>query len=78
MILIVRAHPYPQRSRAGRALLEAVHDLPDLEVRSLYDLYPDFDIDVAAEQAALARADLVVWLHPIYWYSAPAMLETLV
>ena len=56
MILIVRAHPYPQRSRAGRALLEAVHDLPDLEVRSLYDLYPDFDIDVAAEQAALARA----------------------
>jgi len=75
MILIVRAHPYPQRSRAGRALLEAVHDLPDLEVRSLYDLYPDFDIDVAAEQAALARADLVVWLHPIYWYSAPAMLK---
>ncbi|MBL0208324.1 glutathione-regulated potassium-efflux system oxidoreductase KefF [Propionivibrio sp.] len=75
MILIVRAHPYPQRSRAGRALLEAVRDLPDLEVRSLYDLYPDFDIDVAAEQAALARADLVVWLHPIYWYSAPAMLK---
>ena len=75
MILIIHAHPYPQRSRAGRALLEAVRDLPDLEVRSLYDLYPDFDIDVAAEQAALARADLVVWLHPIYWYSAPAMLR---
>lgn len=75
MILIIHAHPYPQRSRAGRALLDAVRDLSDLEIRSLYDLYPDFDIDVAAEQAALVRADLVVWLHPVYWYSAPALLK---
>lgn len=75
MILIIHAHPYPQRSRAGRAMLAAVRDLPGLEVRSLYDLYPDFDIDVVAEQAALARADLVVWLHPVYWYSVPAMLK---
>ncbi|MEI7429911.1 MAG: glutathione-regulated potassium-efflux system oxidoreductase KefF [Betaproteobacteria bacterium] len=75
MILIIHAHPYPQRSRAGRALLEAVRDLPGVEVHSLYDLYPDFDIDVQAEQAALMRADLVVWLHPVYWYSVPAMLK---
>jgi glutathione-regulated potassium-efflux system ancillary protein KefF len=75
MILLIHAHPYPQRSRAGRALLDAVRDLPGVEVHSLYDLYPDFDIDVAAEQAALLRADLVVWLHPLYWYSVPAMLK---
>ena len=75
MILVLYAHPYPRHSRACKALLNAVQDLPDLETRSLYDLYPDFDIDVAAEQAALSRADLVVWLHPIYWYSAPSMLK---
>jgi glutathione-regulated potassium-efflux system ancillary protein KefF len=75
MILIIHAHPYPQRSRAGRALLAAVRDLPELEVRSLYDSYPDFDIDVDAEQAALLRADLIVWLHPVYWYSVPALLK---
>ena len=75
MILIVHAHPYPQHSRAGKALLAAVGDLPAVEMRSLYDLYPDFDIDVAAEQAALARAGLVVWLHPVYWYNVPAMLK---
>ena len=57
------------------AMLNAIRDMPGLEVRSLYDLYPDFDIDVAAEQRALAGADLVVWLHPIYWYSAPSMLK---
>jgi glutathione-regulated potassium-efflux system ancillary protein KefF len=56
-------------------MLAAVRDLPEVEVRSLYDLYPDFDIDVAAEQAALLRADLLVWLHPVYWYSVPAMLK---
>jgi glutathione-regulated potassium-efflux system ancillary protein KefF len=75
MTLIIHAHPYPQRSLAGRTLLGAVRDLPGVEIRSLYDLYPDFDIDVAAEQAALARAQLVVWLHPLYWYSVPAMLK---
>ena len=75
MILIIHAHPYPKHSRACRVLLDAVRDLPGVEVRSLYDLYPDFDIDVAAEQGALVRASLVVWLHPIYWYSVPAMLK---
>lgn len=75
MILIVHAHPYPKHSRACRTLLEAVVDLPEVEVRSLYDLYPDFDIDVAAEQSALTRAGLVVWLHPIYWYSVPSLMK---
>lgn len=75
MILVIYAHPYPQHSRAGKALLAAVRDLPGLSVRSLYDLYPDFDIDVAAEQQALTEAEMVVWLHPIYWYSVPAVLK---
>ena len=75
MILIIHAHPYPQRSRVGRALLEAIRDLPNVKIRSLYDRYPDFDIDVIAEQTALTQADLVVWLHPFYWFSVPAMLK---
>ena len=75
MIYLVLAHPYPSQSRANKALLEAVRDLPGLEVRSLYDRYPDFDIDVAAEQAALGRAQLVVWMHPLFWYSVPGLLK---
>lgn len=38
--------------------------------RSLRAL-PDYSIDVAAEQAALAPARLVVWLQPVHWYGAP-------
>jgi glutathione-regulated potassium-efflux system ancillary protein KefF len=75
MILVVLAHPYPRRSRACAALLEAIRDLPALEVRSLYDLYPDFDVDRPAEQAALERARLVVWLHPVFWYTVPALMK---
>ena len=64
MILIIYAHPYPQHSHANKRMLEQAGTLEGVEIRSLYQLYPDFNIDVAAEQAALARADLVIWQHP--------------
>jgi glutathione-regulated potassium-efflux system ancillary protein KefF len=73
MILIVYAHPYPLHSRANRAMLAALADMPDVRVRALYDLYPDFTIDVPAEQAALDEASLVVWQHPMHWYGAPPL-----
>ena len=75
MILIIHAHPYPSRSRATHALLQSAQTLPEVVVHSLYERYPDFDIDVAAEQAALTRAQLTVWLHPLYWYSVPGLMK---
>lgn len=75
MIEVVYAHPYPSRSRACAALLEALAGTPGLEVRSLYALYPDFDIDADAEREALARARLLVLMHPLYWYTAPSLLK---
>jgi putative NADPH-quinone reductase len=75
MILLVYAHPYPHRSRACAAMLSAIEDLPEVTVRSLYELYPDFDVDAEAEQAALLEADAIVWMHPIYWYTAPALMK---
>lgn len=75
MILIIYAHPYPQHSHANKRMLEQAGTLEGVEIRSLYQLYPDFNIDVAAEQAALARADLVIWQHPMQWYSVPPLLK---
>jgi glutathione-regulated potassium-efflux system ancillary protein KefF len=75
MILIIHAHPYPSRSRATHALLQTALMLPEVTVHSLYERYPDFDIDIAAEQAALSQAQLIVWLHPLYWYSVPGMMK---
>ena len=75
MICVIHAHPYPSRSRVNRAFAEALSTIADLDLRPLYALYPDFDIDVAAEQKALMSAKLVVWMHPLYWYSVPALLK---
>jgi glutathione-regulated potassium-efflux system ancillary protein KefF len=75
VIVVIHGHPYPSRSRACAALLEALRDVPAIAIRSLYDLYPDFDIDVLAEQAAIESAGLVVWLHPLYWYTVPALMK---
>lgn len=73
--LLVFAHPYPERSFANRALLRRAREVEGVTVHSLYEEYPDFDVDVAREQAALTRADLVIWQHPIYWYSVPGLLK---
>ena len=75
MIQVIYAHPYPSRSRASRDLVEAVRTLPDVRIRALYDLYPDFDIHVPAEHEALREADLLVLLCPIYWFSVPGLLK---
>ena len=54
-------------------MLDAARATPGVQVRDLYGLYPDFDIDVPAEQDAVARAQLLVLLHPIQWYSMPPL-----
>jgi glutathione-regulated potassium-efflux system ancillary protein KefF len=74
-VVLIFAHPYPDRSIANRKLLEAAEEVEGVRVRSLYDLYPTFDIDVSAEQAALRAAEVVVLQHPMYWYSVPSLLK---
>jgi len=76
-ILVIAAHPQMEQSRATRALMEAAARLSParVQVRDLYALYPDYWIDAPAEQAALAEAKLLVWLHPVHWYSMPPLLK---
>jgi glutathione-regulated potassium-efflux system ancillary protein KefF len=73
--LLVYAHPYPERSLANRTLLRRARDVKGVTVRSLYEEYPDFDLDVSREQTALSQAELVIWQHPMYWYSVPGLLK---
>lgn len=56
-----------------RAAASAMADR--VQVRDLYALYPDYLIDVAAEQRALASAQLVVWLQPLHWYGMTPLLK---
>lgn len=74
-ILILLAHPIPHKSRLNNALQNAVSDLENVTLRHLYEIYPDFFIDVKTEQKLLLEHDIIVWQHPFYWYSAPALLK---
>ena len=76
-IVVIAAHPNLAASHVHRALEQAcaAAALPSVAFRDLYALYPDYLVDVAAEQAALRPAKLVVWLHPVQWYSMPALMK---
>ncbi|HEX6364168.1 MAG TPA: NAD(P)H-dependent oxidoreductase, partial [Albitalea sp.] len=75
-IVVLVAHPTMETSRVNRRLKKTARQAsPRVQVRDLYRLYPDYLVDVAAEQAALAGAKLVVWQHPIHWYGPPPLMK---
>ncbi len=74
-VLILFAHPAFQRSRINRALVDSVRGLDGVTFHDLYEEYASYRINVRREQALLAEHDAVVWQHPFYWYSCPALLK---
>ena len=74
-ILVLLAHPAHRRSRANAALRAAAQAVEGVTLHDLYEAYPDFLIDVDHEQALLRQHDVVVFQHPVYWYSSPAILK---
>nr|WP_087017575.1 glutathione-regulated potassium-efflux system ancillary protein KefG [Thaumasiovibrio subtropicus] len=74
-VLIIFVHPDPQQSIANHALLEFSRMLANVTVHDLYASYPDFFIDVEKERALLAAHDVIVFQHPLYMYSCPALLK---
>lgn len=74
-VLVIFAHPRLEQSRAQSALLRYLPQHDRITIRDLYELYPDFQIDVAQEQALLLAHDVIIWQHPLYWYSVPPLLK---
>lgn len=74
-VLILFAHPALEKSRVHAQLIKQAATVPGVTLHDLYEAYPDFDIDVKEEQELLLQHDIIVWQHPFYWYSAPAMIK---
>ncbi|MBO4400479.1 MAG: NAD(P)H-dependent oxidoreductase [Selenomonadaceae bacterium] len=75
-VLVISGHPDLKISTANAAILaELAEKLPDAEIRKLDELYPDYQFDVAAEQAALVKADVIVFQFPFHWSSVPGLLK---
>jgi len=74
-ILVNFAHPAIGKSNINKALLKAISDLENVTINNLYAKYPDFMIDVKAEQALCEAHDVILFQHPFYWYQAPAIIK---
>jgi glutathione-regulated potassium-efflux system ancillary protein KefF len=76
-ILVLVAHPSMEHSRLNRRLAQAAGGAGSsrIVVRDLYALYPDYLINAATEQQALAAARLVVWQYPVHWYAMPPLMK---
>jgi glutathione-regulated potassium-efflux system ancillary protein KefG len=74
-LLLLFAHPAIHKSRVNHLLLSYVQSLPGVTVNDLYEAYPRFLINVAREQALLLEHDVIIFQHPFYWYSSPAILK---
>lgn len=73
--LVLFAHPALEKSRVQKNLLKAARGLDHVTVHDLYEEYPDFQIDVAREQALAEAHERIVLQHPFYWYSTPAIMK---
>ncbi len=74
-VLLLFAHPESQDSVANRVLLQPARQLQNVTVHDLYAHYPDFFIDINHEQALLREHEVIVFQHPLFTYSCPALLK---
>ena len=74
-ILILFAHPLFEKSFVNQELVRHIPISNHITFHDLYEEYPEFDIDVKREQALLEKHDIIIWHHPMYWYSCPPLLK---
>lgn len=76
MALIILGHPNIEQSLANKTILEELQQSHlKVEIRSLAELYPDYRMDISAEQEALLEHQNIVFQYPLYWYNMPAILK---
>lgn len=74
-VLVLFAHPRVDRSEVNVVLAAAAKAIDGVTLVDLYADYPTFEIDVEREQHRLLEHDVIVFQHPVYWYSCPALLK---
>ncbi len=74
-VLVIYAHPEPNASIANQVMIKKIESLEHVTIHELYGCYPDFFIDVAAEHQRLLAHDVIVFQHPLFMYSCPALLK---
>lgn len=74
--LVIIAHPDIETSRVNRQWTAALASFPEqFTLHHLYEQYPGWHIDVAAEQALAEAHDNIIMQFPFYWFNCPPMLR---
>ena len=76
-ILVISGHPNLEKSKANKAILKELekHFGKQISIRRLDKLYPNYQINVKAEQEAIKNVDFIILQFPLYWYGTPALLK---
>lgn len=74
-VLLIVAHPAFERARVCPALVRAASEVEGVVLHDLYEAYPEFLIDVDAEQRRLVGHEVIALQFPFFWYSTPALLK---
>lgn len=74
--LIILAHPNLATSKVNKRWHQELLQYPDqVTIHELYQVYPDWNINVAQEQQLLEAHDHIILQFPFYWYSYPPLLK---
>ena len=75
-ILIISGHTDLENSVVNKEILNLLHSkLPNAEIIKLDSLYPNYEIDALKEQERVKKADIILFVFPLFWYSAPAPIH---
>ena len=77
--MVISGHPNLEKSKANKAILKELEKYfgKQISIRRLDKLYPNYQINVKAEQEAIKNADFIILQFPLYWYGTPALLKAI-
>lgn len=74
--IIILAHPNIEQSYVNKSWIETLSKTnPEVKVHDLYKKYPEWKIDVPAEQALLVGYERIIFQYPFQWYNMPPLLK---
>lgn len=74
-VLLVTGHTYEQHSVANKLIIKGIKErIPSIKEDNLAQLYPDYRINVKAEQEKLLWADTIIIQVPLFWFAIPSIV----
>ncbi len=74
-LLIYYAHPGQRHSQVNKEMARRAEQIDGITFVDLYRQYPRHNIRVDIEQERLEAHDVILFQHPLFWYSTPSIIK---